>query len=99
MSKYVSGDIEKHLERLNGWMFEDDGIQKTFSFSSFIDAFSFMSAIALHAEKMNHHPEWFNVYNRVEVRLSTHDAGGVTERDFCLAELMDKESKRFLLGL
>jgi 4a-hydroxytetrahydrobiopterin dehydratase len=64
-------------------------LQKSFKFSDFNAAFGFMARVALAAEQMNHHPEWFNVYNRVDVTLSTHDAGGVTEKDFKLAEIMD----------
>ena len=67
-----------------------DAITKTFTFANFVDAFGFMSRVALHAEKLNHHPEWFNVYNRVEVTLSTHDAGGLTELDAKLAARMER---------
>src|ERR1700756_4117464 len=67
-----------------------DAIQKTFRFPDFRAAWGFMSQAALVAEKMDHHPDWLNVYNRVEVTLSTHDAGGVTERDIRLARAMDE---------
>lgn len=67
-----------------------EGLTRTFTFADFVTAFGFMSSAAIVAEKMNHHPEWFNVYNRVEVRLSTHDAGGITDLDFELAERMSK---------
>jgi 4a-hydroxytetrahydrobiopterin dehydratase len=67
-----------------------DAIQRTFRFSDFAAAFGFMTRTALMAEKLDHHPEWFNVYNRVEVTLATHDAGGVTERDVKLALEMDR---------
>jgi 4a-hydroxytetrahydrobiopterin dehydratase len=70
-----------------------DAIQKKFAFTDFNAAFGFMSRAALLAEKMDHHPEWFNVYNRVEVTLSTHDAGGVTDRDIALAKAMDSYAK------
>ncbi|MBO0764394.1 MAG: 4a-hydroxytetrahydrobiopterin dehydratase [Hyphomicrobiaceae bacterium] len=78
--------------RLPGWRMVDgrDAITKTFTFPDFSAAFGFMTRAALVAEKMNHHPEWFNVWNRVEVTLSTHDAGGLTERDVKLAEAMDR---------
>ena len=66
-----------------------DAITRTFRFKDFNAAFGFMSRVALKAEKMDHHPEWFNVYNRVEVTLSTHDAGGLTELDIRLARFMD----------
>jgi len=66
-----------------------DAIARRFEFRNFSEAFAFMTRVALLAEKMDHHPEWFNVYNRVEVTLSTHDAGGVTEKDIALAKAMD----------
>ena len=79
------------LGDLDGWMDADgrDAITKTFKFKDFNAAFAFMTRVALVAEKMNHHPEWFNVYNRVEVTLTTHDADGVTELDVELATFMD----------
>ncbi len=80
------------LENLQGWSEAEgrDAIQKSFRFDNFNQAFAFMTRVALKAEKMNHHPEWFNVYNRVDIVLSTHDAGGVTERDVELARFIDK---------
>ena len=79
------------LAALAGWREVDgrDAITKTFRFADFNAAFAFMTRAALVAEKMDHHPEWFNVYNRVEVTLSTHDAGGFTELDVKLATFMD----------
>jgi 4a-hydroxytetrahydrobiopterin dehydratase len=78
--------------RVPGWKAADgrDAIQKTFKFKDFNAAFGFMTRAALIAEKMDHHPEWLNVWNRVEVTLSTHDAGGLTELDLKLAEAMDR---------
>ncbi|WP_372781094.1 4a-hydroxytetrahydrobiopterin dehydratase [Phenylobacterium sp.] len=72
---------------------ERDAIQRTFRFSDFTAAFGFMTRTALMAEKLDHHPEWFNVYNRVDVTLTTHDANGVTELDVTLAGLMDMAAK------
>ncbi len=74
-----------------GWSLVDDrdAIQKTFKFKTFVDAFGWMTRMAIVAEKMNHHPEWFNVYNRVEVVLTTHDVDGLSELDVKLARRMD----------
>jgi 4a-hydroxytetrahydrobiopterin dehydratase len=79
------------LAQLSGWSAADgrEAIVKTFKFKDFNAAFGFMTRIALAAEKLDHHPEWFNVYNRVEVLLATHDADGVTELDLKLAKIMD----------
>ncbi|MBV6631634.1 MAG: 4a-hydroxytetrahydrobiopterin dehydratase [Alphaproteobacteria bacterium] len=80
------------LSELDGWSVVDgrDAIEKTFTFGNFIEAWGFMSSAALHAEKLNHHPEWSNVYKTVEVTLTTHDAGGLSELDIKLAKAMDK---------
>ena len=81
------------LARLTGWTKAEgarDAIAKTFRFKSFDAAFGWMTRVAIRAEAMDHHPEWFNVYDRVEVTLSTHDSGGVTERDVALAVFMDQ---------
>jgi len=80
------------LSKLDGWteVTGRDAISRKFSFKDFNEAFGFMARAALVAEKMDHHPEWFNVYNKVEVTLATHDAGGVTERDVALAQAMDR---------
>jgi len=85
------GARAKALGGLDGWQEVDgrDAITKTLKFKDFNAAFGFMSRAALKAEQMGHHPEWFNVYNKVEVTLSTHDAGGVTRLDIELAEFMD----------
>ena len=79
------------LAELDGWALVDgrDAIFKSFSFKNFNEAFGWMSKAALWAEKLNHHPEWFNVYKTVDVTLSTHDAGGLTELDVKLARKMD----------
>ena len=86
--------------RLTGWRPAADrpAIAKTFLFRDFASAFGFMSQIALRAEKADHHPEWFNVYNRVEVVLTTHDSGGVTYRDLDLAKAMDEAAANLQNG-
>jgi 4a-hydroxytetrahydrobiopterin dehydratase len=93
MAQKLSGDARKSaLAPLKGWseVKDRDAISKKFVFADFNQAFGFMTRAALIAEKMDHHPEWFNVYKNVEVTLSTHDAGGVTGLDVKLAEAMDK---------
>ncbi len=84
------------LKDLSGWgeAKDRDAIVKTFSFADFSAAFGWMTRVALAAEKLDHHPEWFNVYSKVEVLLATHDAGGVTELDVKLAKIMDEAAKR-----
>ena len=87
-------------ERLPAWRPAGgrDAIVRSLKFRTFAEAFGFMAEIALVAEKMDHHPEWSNVYNRVEVLLATHESGGVTERDVRLAEAIDKAAAKRLLG-
>ncbi|WP_370319735.1 4a-hydroxytetrahydrobiopterin dehydratase [Oricola sp.] len=89
--KLDSDAIAKALKDLPDWSAREDGnaITKSFKFKNFRRAFAFMTEAALTAEKMNHHPEWFNVYNRVEVTLTTHDSDGVTELDLKLAAAME----------
>lgn len=89
--------IESFLKKNKGWSLakgKRKALQKSYSFKDFNSAFAFMTRTAMVAEQMNHHPEWFNVYNRVDVVLSTHDAGGITERDFKLAQAMDRFAKK-----
>lgn len=92
VQKLTPEDRKAALTKLKDWseVSGRDAIAKTFVFKNFNEAFGFMTRAALVAEKMDHHPEWFNVYKTVEVTLATHDAGGVTERDIKLAEAMDK---------
>ena len=78
--------IEEKLAALPGWTLRDDKLHRKFRFANFVEAFGFMSQVALLAEAANHHPDWSNVYNRVDISLITHDAGGISERDFKLAE-------------
>jgi 4a-hydroxytetrahydrobiopterin dehydratase len=86
-------EISQACARLEGWKFERDALAKTFTFGSFREALSFVTRVAFEAEELNHHPEWTNVYNRVVVRLNTHDAGGkVTAKDVELATRVQKIS-------
>ena len=84
--------IEERLAALEGWTLAEDGgsIKRTFSFDDFSEAFAFMTRVALAAEAMDHHPDWSNVYNTVDVTLNTHDAGGLTALDFKLAGKMNR---------
>jgi 4a-hydroxytetrahydrobiopterin dehydratase len=82
--------VQKRLAELPGWTFKDGKLHREYKFADFVEAFSFMSACALCAERADHHPEWFNVWNRVVVDLATHDAGGITDKDFALASKMEK---------
>ncbi len=88
----LKADIEAALAGLPDWSLREDGLAllKTFRFADFSEAFAFMTRVALEAEKTDHHPEWFNVYNRVEVTLTTHDANGVSPRDLAMAAAMER---------
>ncbi|HEV8225391.1 MAG TPA: 4a-hydroxytetrahydrobiopterin dehydratase [Methylomirabilota bacterium] len=93
-SKLADPDIAGRLKALPGWTLEAGKLHKAFTFKDFVEAWSFMTAVALAAEAMGHHPEWSNVYNRVIVDLSTHDAGGLTTLDFDLAAKMEAVGRR-----
>jgi 4a-hydroxytetrahydrobiopterin dehydratase len=90
--KFSKEEISKALADLQSWTQVEgrDAIQKEFLFKTFNQAFAFMTRVALKAEKMDHHPEWFNVYNKVQVVLATHDVDGVSDKDIELARFMDK---------
>lgn len=89
LSKLSDDQIKKELENLPGWSIVNGKLHKDFVFKDFIEAFGFMSTAALHIEKINHHPEWFNVYNKLKVDLTTHDAGGITQNDINLARILN----------
>jgi 4a-hydroxytetrahydrobiopterin dehydratase len=81
--------IQTELKNLSGWTIKDGKLHKDFVFDDFVDAFGFMSKASLHIERLNHHPEWFNVYNKLSVDLTTHDAGGITQNDVALAKVLN----------
>ena len=83
--------IALHLEE---WSFEKNTIKRDFKFKTFVEAFSFMTAVALEAEKLNHHPDWSNSYSRVSIGLTTHEADGITQLDFDLANTIDRIYKK-----
>jgi 4a-hydroxytetrahydrobiopterin dehydratase len=81
VSVLTLADLEQHLAQLQGWQVKDGKLHRQFQFPDFVGAFGFMTQMAMVSEVMGHHPEWFNVYNRVTVDLMTHDAGGITVKD------------------
>ena len=93
--KLPTTEIAKRLQELDGWILSDDAlsINKTFQFGNFVEAFGFMTECAIHAEKLDHHPEWSNVYKTVVVKLTTHSANGLTELDFKMAKKMEKAAR------
>ena len=90
MNKLSEIEIQKAIASLNGWKIEKNGIIKNFVFKNFKEALNTMNKIGEVAEEMNHHPEWFNVYNKLNIRLSTHDKGGITQFDIELAKAIEK---------
>ena len=89
MKKYNEDSAKPFLDNLADWHFKEDAIEKEFKFKNFTQALGFIVQVGVLAEKMNHHPELFNVYNKVNIRLSTHDLGGVTTKDFELAKQIE----------
>lgn len=94
VEKLNPSEREAFFQTYQGWepLDDRDGAKKTFTFADFNEAWGFMARIALAAEKADHHPEWFNVYNRVEITLTTHDANGLSKRDADLARIIEKAS-------
>ena len=92
IAKLTDAERKLALRELPQWSLVEgrDAIQRSIKFKNFNEAWGFMNRVALHAEKQDHHPEWFNVYNRVDILLSTHDCGGLSERDVKLAKIIDK---------
>lgn len=89
MSKLTEDQIQNKLQQYPDWEYINNGLETTLEFESFKDCFSIMNRIAFEAESQNHHPEWCNVYNKLSIRLSTHDSGGVTNKDFKLLETIE----------
>lgn len=90
MSKLSESHITEQMKNLDGWEYSDNAIHTTIEFQDFKDCFSVMTRIAFEAENLNHHPDWSNVYNKLSITLSTHEAGGLTEKDFLLAQIIDQ---------
>jgi len=86
-------EIQQQVARLDGWKVVNGRVNKSFEFDDFVQAFGFMTRVAMEAEKMNHHPEWFNVYNQVKIDLVTHDVSGISNYDIMLAKTIDKIAK------
>lgn len=88
--KLSTAEIEDELKRLDGWSLQDGKLHKDLTFDDFVAAFGFMTQAALVAEAMQHHPEWFNVWNRVSIDLTTHDVSGISDKDFAFAARVDQ---------
>ena len=88
--KLTEKEIESEVAKMPGWKVVNGKLSKSFEFKDFIETFSFMTRVAMNAEKMNHHPEWFNVYNKVNIDLVTHDLNGISNYDMKLANTIDK---------
>jgi len=89
MMRLSKEDIDEELKSLQGWSVVNEKLHKEFQFDNFNQAFGFMTRSAMEIEKMNHHPEWFNVYNKITIELTTHDAGGITKNDLNLAKILN----------
>ena len=88
--KLSAAEIEEELQRLDGWSLQNGKLHKDLTFDDFVAAFGFMTQAALVAEAMQHHPEWFNVWNRVSIDLTTHDVDGISDKDFAFAAKVDQ---------
>lgn len=97
MAAHVLTDaqVQDALQQLHGWSLKEGKLNCDLQFADFTRAFAFMTEVALHAEKMNHHPDWTNVYNRVSIALMSHDAGGISERDLKLARVIQEAAARY----
>jgi 4a-hydroxytetrahydrobiopterin dehydratase len=90
VEKMTGEQIEASLNQLSGWELKNDKLHRELKFKNFIQAFGFMTQVAIVVEQMNHHPEWSNVYSRVTIDLTTHEAGGISQRDFELAQKINR---------
>ena len=89
IEKLADATVATRLADLAGWSLQQGKLQREIQFEDFVEAFGFMTKVAIVAERLNHHPEWFNVYRTVRIDLTTHEAGGISERDFELAQAID----------
>ncbi|MEW5010781.1 MAG: 4a-hydroxytetrahydrobiopterin dehydratase [Cycloclasticus sp.] len=96
LQQATQADIEQFLQQQPEWQLRDGKLYRNYLFSNFIEAFAFMTEVALYAEKANHHPEWFNVYRTVCIELTTHEVSAVSERDFQLANQMESLAEKRL---
>lgn len=94
MKKMTDAEVSAAIAELAGWTVVSGKLHREYKFADFPHAFGFMATAAPAIEKMDHHPEWFNVYNRVTVNLNTHDVGGITQKDFALAKLLEGIAKK-----
>jgi 4a-hydroxytetrahydrobiopterin dehydratase len=94
LPKLSAGEIASALQNLSGWEVKEGKLHREYRFPDFVHAFGFMATSAIAIEAMNHHPEWFNVWNRVSIDLTTHDSGGITSKDVELAEKLEAIAKR-----
>ena len=94
ISKASEGQVQAFISQNQQWTLKNGKLHREFLFTDFVEAFGFMTQVAIKAESLNHHPEWFNVYKRVVVELTTHEASGITGRDFKLAKIMDDIAER-----
>jgi 4a-hydroxytetrahydrobiopterin dehydratase len=94
----TSEQIEVELKNLAGWELKNEKLHREIKFKNFIQAFGFMTQVAILAEQMDHHPEWFNVYSRVKIDLTTHEASGISQRDFDLAQKINEVLDRIVTG-
>ena len=90
VSLIEKNELDSFIEKNPSWIIDNKTIKKEFKFENFIEAFGFMSKVALLSEKIDHHPDWQNIYNKVKINLTTHDKGGITTNDIKLAEAIDK---------